>query len=718
MHDQIQDTSYLNNLNPPQKEAVETTEGPLLILAGAGTGKTRVLITRLSHILMQGKAWPSEVLAVTFTNKAANEMKNRVSDLISQDVRGMWLGTFHSISMRILRRHADLVGLDSNFTIIDTDDQIRVIKQLLELENIESNKQTAKFHAYDINTWKDKGLLPDQIPSGDLSTESRQQAWHIYKLYQERLKVVNAVDFGDLLLHVITLLRNHPPILEQYQRQFKYIMVDEYQDTNVAQYLWLRLLSQKSQNICVVGDDDQSIYGWRGAEVGNILRFEKDFQGAKVIRLEQNYRSTPHILGAASGLIAQNANRLGKTLWTEFDEGEPVRIKGTWDAAEEARWIGEEIENYHRNEKPYSDMAILVRAGYQTREFEESFMRQSIPYIIIGGVRFYERMEIRDAMAYLRLVVQPKDDLAFDRIINVPKRGIGPATVKKLHKVARDTGQSMMEIVRDITQTDEIKGKTRTTLIDFIHDIDRWRGLLDSTNHTDLVEMILDESGYAGMWKKDKSIEASGRLENLKELVAAIAEFQDLPAFLEHVSLVMENTKSAYDDNVTIMTMHSAKGLEYDTVFLSGWEEGVFPGQKVIMEGGKNELEEERRLAYVALTRARKKAYITFAANRQIHGQWQNSTPSRFLQELPKEHICFLDTSFMNSKPAFFKPAQKKETEKFFVSPSLSKYKVGQRVFHIKFGYGIITQADGNKLIIDFDHTGTKKVMDSFVSAA
>lgn len=718
MHDQHQDTSYLEALNSPQKEAAESTEGPLLILAGAGTGKTRVLITRLSHILIQGKAWPSEVLAVTFTNKAANEMKTRVSDMISQEIQGMWLGTFHSISMRILRRHANLVGLDSNFTIIDTDDQIRVVKQLLELENIESNKQTAKFHAYDINTWKDKGLLPDQVSSTDLSTESRQKAWHIYKLYQARLKVLNAVDFGDLLLHVVTIFRNHPDVLEQYQRQFKYIMVDEYQDTNVAQYLWLRLLSQKSQNICVVGDDDQSIYGWRGAEVGNILRFEKDFPGAKVIRLEQNYRSTPHILGAASGLISQNADRLGKTLWTEFDEGEPVRIKGTWDAREEARWIGEEIENYHRNGKRYSDMAILVRAGYQTREFEEAFMRQSIPYIIIGGVRFYERMEIRDAMAYLRLVAQPKDDLAFDRIINLPKRGIGASTVKKLHMIARDTGQSMMEAVRDIVQTDEIKGKTRTAILDFIHNMDRWHGLLASTNHVELVEMILDESGYANMWKKDKSIEASGRLENLKELVAAIAEFQDLPAFLEHVSLVMENTKSAYDDNVTITTMHSAKGLEYNTVFLSGWEEGVFPSQKVIMEGGKKELEEERRLAYVGLTRACKQAYITFAANRQVHGKWQNSTPSRFLQELPKEHICFLDTTFMNAKPAFFKPAQRKETEKLVVKPSSSKYKVGQRVFHIKFGYGIIAESDGNKLTINFDHTGTKKVMDSFVSPA
>jgi DNA helicase-2/ATP-dependent DNA helicase PcrA len=717
MQSQHQETSYLNNLNAPQKEAVETTEGPLLILAGAGTGKTRVLITRLAHILMQHKAWPSEVLAVTFTNKAANEMKTRVSDIIHQDIRGMWLGTFHSISLRILRRHADLVGLDSNFTIIDTDDQIRVIKQLLELENIESNKQTAKYHAYDINTWKDKGLLPDQISSGDLSTESRQQAQHIYNLYQERLKVLNAADFGDLLLHVITIFRNHPNILEQYQRQFKYIMVDEYQDTNVAQYLWLRLLSQKSKNICVVGDDDQSIYGWRGAEIGNILRFEKDFSGAKVIRLEQNYRSTPHILGAASGLISQNANRLGKTLWTEFDEGEPVRIKGTWDAAEEARWIGEEIENYYRNEKRYADMAILVRAGYQTREFEEAFISQSIPYIIIGGVRFYERMEIRDALAYLRLVVQPKDDLAFDRIINVPKRGVGASTVKKLHVIAKDTGLSMMETVRDIVQTDEIRGKTRTALLDFIHDIDRWRGLLDSTNHVDLVEMILDESGYANMWKKDKSIEASGRLENLKELVAAIAEFQDLPAFLEHVSLVMENTQAAQDDNVTIMTMHSAKGLEYDTVFLSGWEEGVFPSQKVIMEGGKSELEEERRLAYVGLTRARKRAYITFAANRQVHGQWQNSTPSRFLQELPKEHICFLDTSFTNAKPVYT-TYQKQNAEKLIVNSNTSKYKVGQRVFHIKFGYGIIAETDNNKLTINFDHTGTKKVMDSFVNPA
>lgn len=707
--------NHLVALNSEQRQAVENTEGPLLVLAGAGTGKTRVLIARLVNILVQSKAYPSQILAVTFTNKAALEMKERTTELLGRSLEGLWLGTFHSIGVRILRRHAEILGFSHNFTILDSDDQERVIKQLLQMEGIDDKKQTSRVVANIINGWKDRGLTPDKVTEEYLEWDKSRQSLHIYKLYQERLKMINAMDFGDLLLHCLTLFTQYPDVLQTYTSRFKYILVDEYQDTNIAQYLWLRLLAQGSRNICCVGDDDQSIYGWRGAEIGNILRFEKDFPGAKTIRLEQNYRSSPSILAAASQLISYNKSRLGKTLWTERDEGDPIFIKGVWDSLEEARWIGGEIENIQRKGLPFSEMSILVRAGFQTREFEETFMSMAIPYRIIGGLRFYERQEIRDALAYLRLAAQPKDDLAFERILNVPRRGIGKATLQKMHLVARSQQQSLFEVACKILETDEVRDKTRTALRKFVEDIQRWQCLVLTTPQEELTKIILDESGYTWMWKQEKSAEAEGRLENLKELVTAIAEFPSLAEFLEHVSLVMENTENSSAHSVTLMTMHAAKGLEFSVVFLTGWEEGIFPSQRTLLEGTEKEIEEERRLAYVALTRAKKNAYITFASNRRVHGQWQHNLPSRFIQELPSEHICFLDKTILH-QPVFRgkEPSKLSEPSSFH---QRGKYKSGDRVFHLKFGYGTVQEVDSDRLTIRFDHAGVKKVLESFIQS-
>lgn len=704
--------SFFDHLNDKQQEAVRTIDGPLLVLAGAGTGKTRVLTSRMAHILQEQKAWPSEVLSVTFTNKAAAEMKERLAHMTGQDLRGLWLGTFHSIGARILRRHAPLVGLNDAFTIIDPDDQLRVLKQILESRGMDHKKQDAKTYAYMINAWKDRGWRPAQVSKTAFLDAALDfdHSVQIYAEYQERLQVVNAADFGDLLLHTLTIFQTHPDVLSHYQTQFKYILVDEYQDTNVAQYLWLRLLAQKHQNLCVVGDDDQSIYGWRGAEVGNILRFEKDFPGAKTIRLEQNYRSTGHILGAASGLINHNKGRLGKTLWTDGGEGDRVMVKGLRDGRDEARWIAETIEEYYRQGTSYKDIAILVRAGFQTREFEESFMSLAIPYRIIGGLRFYERQEIRDALAYLRLVMQPNDDLALERILNVPKRGIGKATVQKFHMIARQNRQPLFQVIKSFLQTDELKGKTRLALLTFVQNIERWQGLLKTHPHDEITMMILDESGYTDMWKQDKSIESTGRLENLKELVAAIREFQDLPTFLEHVSLVMDAATAASDDSVTVMTMHSAKGLEYNIVFLPGWEEGIFPSQKTLLNGGSDEVEEERRLGYVGLTRAKKEAYITFAGNRHMYGEWQPSIPSRFITELPPSHILVLKGGTVKSAYA---PIAMQPSPVSFSRQSL--FQKGDRVFHLKFGYGRVQETEQDKVTVNFDHTGVKKVMEGFL---
>ena len=865
---------YLAGLNPEQRLAVETLDGPVLVLAGAGTGKTRVLTVRIAHILATGRARPSEILAVTFTNKAAREMKARVEEIVGGVVEGMpWLGTFHSIGVKILRRHAELVGLKTDFTILDVDDQIRLMKQLLEAENIDEKRWPARVLAMLIDGWKNRGLAPDEVPGGEAAVFANGKGFKLYKAYQERLKILNAADFGDLLLENIRLFREQPEVLRQYQTRFKYILVDEYQDTNVAQYLWLRLLAQRtnqtsprargevgsqsdpgegalqlaertetpphpdplpaggererasgegSKNICCVGDDDQSIYGWRGAEVDNILRFEHDFPGAKVIRLERNYRSTGHILAAASHLIAHNEGRLGKTLRTEDELGEKVSVTGAWDSEEEARAIGEEIEQLQRGGHTLNEIAILVRASFQMREFEDRFVTLGLPYRVIGGPRFYERAEIRDALAYLRLINSPADDLAFERIVNVPKRGLGDATVQLLHDHARKRRVPMLEAARAVVLTDALKPKPRGALRGLIEAFDRWRSQRDALPHTELAEIVLDESGYTEMWQKDRSADAAGRLENLKELVRSMEEFENLQGFLEHIALVMDNEKAAEADAVNIMTLHSAKGLEFDTVFLPGWEEGLFPHQRTLDDSGRAGLEEERRLAHVGLTRARRRAKIYFATNRRMHGLWQTNIPSRFLDELPEHNVEVTEpqggfggfagyggyggygasrfdaaTSFGSNygtpgwqraqaakegrRGGFAEAARDDDDTRYdmdedealhhlpavrgraaraddadlsSLSPAgrgrprdarpgegaqrakepprrvpltiegelvakstgtVSPFNLGDRVFHQKFGNGNITAIDGNKLTIQFDRAGEKRVVDSYV---
>jgi DNA helicase II / ATP-dependent DNA helicase PcrA len=753
---------WLRGLNPPQREAVLTTEGPVLLLAGAGTGKTAALTARLAQIMYQRLAWPSEILSVTFTNKAAREMKERIGAMVGEAVEGMpWLGTFHSIGAKMLRRHAELVGLQSNFTIIDTDDQIRLLKQLIRSEDIDDKRFPAKSLAGLIDGWKNKGLSPADLTPADNEAFANGKGKHMYALYQARMLALNACDFGDLLLHSLMLLKNNRDILEQYQTRFKYIMVDEYQDTNAVQYLWLRLLAQKRKNIACVGDDDQSIYSWRGAEVANILRFEKDFPGAKIIKLEQNYRSTPHILAAASGLINANAERLGKTLWTELNDGDKVRIIGVWDGPEEARRVGDEIEALQHKGASLNSIAILVRAQHQTREFEDRFISIGLNYRIVGGFRFYERAEIRDAIAYLRIINQTSDDLAFERIVNVPKRGIGDKAVEKIHIVARAEGVPLSVAASRLVGTDELSGKARKSLADLVIDMARWRDSVKSLTPADLTRLILDESGYTAVLQAERSVEAAGRLENLNELARAMEEYETLGDFLEHVSLVMDNDRGNDLPSITVMTIHAAKGLEFDNVFLVGWEEGVFPSQRSLDEGGLASLEEERRLAYVAITRARLRCFIFHAANRRIYGQWTSSIPSRFIMELPADHIeaeqsmtggasmwranwseredPFAHLAAANATragtrgPGWQRAANASGGGAYTPSPSTrateasrsavslgnkgrSDLSVGQRVFHEKFGYGVIAEIEGNKLEIDFEASGRKRVIDSFVS--
>ncbi|MFZ5731609.1 MAG: ATP-dependent helicase [Pseudomonadota bacterium] len=845
---------YLNGLNPEQREAVETLDGPVLVLAGAGTGKTRVLTTRIAHILSQGRARPQEILSVTFTNKAAREMKHRLGQMLGQAVEGMpWLGTFHSIGGRILRFHAEMAGLKSNFTVLDVDDQIRLLKQLLQAENIDDKRWPARMLANLIDGWKNRGLAPSQVPSGEAAIFGNGKGGKLYTAYQERLKTLNAADFGDLLLENIRIFREHPDVLRQYQYRFKYILVDEYQDTNVAQYLWLRLLSQAPsatnvgppsfftsprlrgevgeneqgefapgegqgfdladtfdsppasapphpnplpasgerertvpveagtasthlKNICCVGDDDQSIYGWRGAEVDNILRFEHDFPGAKVIRLERNYRSTGHILAAASHLIAHNEGRLGKTLRTEDEDGEKVTVTGAWDSEEEARAIGEEIEQLQRQGDKLNEIAILVRASFQMREFEDRFVTLGLPYRVIGGPRFYERAEIRDALAYLRVINSPADDLAFERIVNVPKRGLGDATVQMLHDHGRKRKIPLYEAARAVIDTDELKPKARSSLRALLESFERWRKQMDVVPHTELAEIMLDESGYTEMWQKDRSADAAGRLDNLKELVRSMEEFENLQGFLEHIALVMDREGGADEDAVSLMTLHSAKGLEFNNVFLPGWEEGLFPSQRTLDDQGRAGLEEERRLAHVGITRARRRAKLYFATNRRIHGTWSTTIPSRFLDELPAHNVEVTESKggggwggaggygasrFDNmdsfgssySTPGWQRAQQRRggnnrsgfdeagssydagprggassrpkrapltiEGELIAKSTGTqSEYSLGDRVFHQKFGYGRVARIDGNKLTIDFDKAGEKKVVDSFVERA
>lgn len=736
------DFSYLDGLNEGQLAAVQALDGPVLVLAGAGTGKTRVLITRLAHILNNRDVRPWEILAVTFTNKAAAEMQERTANLVGPSAIEIRLGTFHAIGVWMLRRHAELVGLSSNFTILDTDDQLRLLKQILTEENIDVKKWPPRGLAAVIDRWKDKGLRPDAVRDVDPNGFAHGRAAELYRIYQERLIAQNACDFGDLLLHVLTLFQQNGDILALYQNRFKYILVDEYQDTNVAQYLLLRLLAQTHRNICCVGDDDQSIYGWRGAEVGNILKFEDDFPGAEIIRLERNYRSTSHILGAASGLIEKNEGRLGKTLFTEGNDGDKVVLNAVWDGGNEARWVAEEIEALERKGKSPKDMAILVRASFQTRDFEECFLSMGIKYRVIGGLRFYERREIRDVLAYLRVINQADDDLAFERIYNLPKRGLGPKALDKLREIGRARHLSLSRAADAAVEDELFKGKSLAALRDLMENFANWRAQKDLIPPGDLVEAVLDESGYMDMWRQDKSVEAEGKRENLKELVPALSDYDSLGQFLEHVSLVMENNANTTDEMVSLMTLHSAKGLEYDVVFLPGWEEGLFPHQRALDENGLKALEEERRLAYVGITRAKERCFISHASNRRIHGQWQSSLPSRFVDELPAEHIedqsgqgLYATTRRTDDiGTSSWRMADKNHLAEILAKRSRANESlidnstkpvsqnsgeddmpIGSRVFHQKFGYGRILRKDGPKLEIAFEKAGTKKVMENFV---
>ncbi|MEQ8817163.1 MAG: UvrD-helicase domain-containing protein [Thalassobaculum sp.] len=777
--------SYLSGLNPAQRKAVEALDGPVLVLAGAGTGKTRVLTTRLAHLLAMGKARPWNVLAVTFTNKASREMKERVARIVGPAAEQVWLGTFHALAARILRRHAEVVGLRSNFTILDADDQVRLLKQVLQAESIDDKRWPARVVMGVIQRWKDRGQGPDKVGVAEAGDMAGGRLQEVYRQYQERLITQNAADFGDLMLHNLTLFQTRPEILKDYQERFRYLLVDEYQDTNVCQYLWLRLLAQGHRNICCVGDDDQSIYGWRGAEVGNILKFETDFPGATVVRLEQNYRSTSRILAAASGVIANNEGRLGKTLWTEGDHGDKVVVRGVWDGEEEARVVCDRVEDFQRRGVVLNQMAVLVRAGFQTREFEERLITLGIPYRVVGGARFYERKEIRDAVAYLRVIHQPDDDMAFERIVNTPRRGIGDTTIRAVHGYARAQGLSLTRAVDALVQTDELPAAARRNIRALMEAFGRWREAAQVEALPDLVRMVLDESGYTEALQRDRSPEAPGRLENLKELVTALEEYETLGGFLEHISLVMENADDPAEAKISLMTLHAAKGLEFDVVFLPGWEEGLFPNQRALDENGAAGLEEERRLAYVGLTRARRSVEIVFAANRRVHGLWQSAIPSRFVSELPGEHVEIISEaglygatgghgsgayggggygsggygggsyggrrdgltfdrdegagSFGAARgsrwdsaggvagrgPGYMRRgggsirsrAPTIDGEGYTVDRSKpSRYAVDDRVFHQKFGMGTVKAVDGDKLEIEFDHAGVKKVVETFVS--
>ncbi len=719
--------SYLDALNTQQAEAVHATDGPVLVLAGAGTGKTRVLTTRIAHLLATKKAFASQILAVTFTNKAAREMRDRIAALLGEKddhsgfIGHLWLGTFHSIAARILRKHAELVGLSSQFTILDDDDQQRLLKQILQEANIDTTKFTPKVMLAIISGWKDRGYTPDKIPNTSGSYNAGQIAASIYPRYQARLKAMNCCDFGDLLLHNLTIFQQHPDVLKTYADRFHYILVDEYQDTNTSQYLWLRLLALSYKNICCVGDDDQSIYGWRGAEVTNILKFEEDYPGATIIRLERNYRSTAPILKAASAVIAHNKDRLGKTLWTDEEDGPLIRIKPVWDDSEEARFVGEEVEAYQRDKIPLSQMAVLVRAGFMTRGFEERFMTLGIPYRVVGGLRFYERMEIRDAVAYLRLTYQPHDDLAFERIINTPKRGIGKATLEQIHSDARAKNCSLHSALEAMLASGAMKGKTAATLGQFMHNLAHWRQLLSAEPLAAVMDKMLDDSGYRAMWQADNSPEASGRLENLKELVRALSEYSSVDAFIEHVGLVTDGAANAEDDMISIMSLHAAKGLEFSCVFLTGWEEGLFPSQRTMDEQGAKGLEEERRLAYVGITRARRHLCISHAANRRIYNQWQSSLPSRFLAEIPPDVVEEMESGTYHRRaasPAIFQ----KELDQLLahrVQPTsldTSVIRKGSSVQHETFGQGIVLAIEGDHVQVAFKHGGIKKLLADYLT--
>ena len=737
---------WLEGLNTAQMQAVQHLNGPLLVLSGAGTGKTRVLTSRLTQLMATGTAKPWNILAVTFTNKAAREMKDRVARIIGPAVEQVWFGTFHALAARILRRHAELVGLKPNFTILDTDDQLRLIKQLMEASGLDPKRFPPRGLLATISRWKDKGLTPDQVSPAQEGELAEGTGGDLYRQYQDRLQALNACDFGDLLLHNLTIFNKHPDVLAEYHSRITHMLVDEYQDTNTAQYLWLRLLAQKSRNICCVGDDDQSIYGWRGAEITNMLKFEDVYPEAEVIRLEQNYRSTGHILEAASALISHNESRLGKSLYTSIDKGEQITVSGFWDGGAEARDISDKIESLvKRGQAQYNEIAVLVRAGYQTREFEERFIQIGLPYRVVGA-KFYERQEIRDAIAYMRVIAQPADDLAFERIINTPRRGIGNATVQTIHQLARVEGLPMLAAAEKLITTDELKPAAKRSLTSIVNMFIGWRQDAGQTAHTELAMRVLDESGYTEMWQKEKTPDAEGRLENLKELIGAMENFENLEGFLEHISLVMDGENAANEGEVTLMTLHAAKGLEFDVVFLPGWEDGIFPSQRTLDEKGGSGLEEERRLAYVGITRARHRLFISYASSRRVHGLWQSAVPSRFLSELPKENVnedieqgmisatnARQVTDFAQLQPTAasgYGPGWKRlqERRQSGFSPSqapkegsqgltgVSDYDIGDRVFHQKFGNGNVRSVEGDKLNIAFDKAGEKKVVASFVT--
>ncbi len=725
---------YLRALNPEQREAVETVDGPLLVLAGAGTGKTRVLTTRFAHILMSNRAFPGQVLAVTFTNRAAREMRERVATILGRPAEGLWLGTFHALCARMLRRHAEHVGLTSSFNILDGDDQLRLLKQVMEAGRLDVKRFTPQAMMALIQRWKDRGLTPARVTPAEDSDFAHGRGTEIYAQYQDRLRTLNTADFGDLLLHVTEILRAQPDVLAQYHRAFRYLLVDEYQDTNLVQYLWLRLLAQERRNICCVGDDDQSIYSWRGAEIENILRFEKDFPGARIIRLERNYRSTAPILAAAAGLIANNEGRLGKTLRSGRNDahGEQVSVVGLWDSDEEARMVVGRMEALHRDRHVLAQMAVLVRAGFQTRAFEERLITVGLPYRVVGGLRFYERAEIRDAIAYMRVLHQPADDLAFERIVNLPRRGVGDTALRSMHDFSRAQSVPLTAAAAALVQSGALRGKARDGVRDLLGGFERWRERLGADGHVTTLATMLDESGYTAMWQQDKSADAPGRLENLKELVRALADFDTLAGFLDHVSLVMENEENAASDRVSLMTLHAAKGLEFDTVFLPGWEEGLFPSQRTMDESGLKGLEEERRLAYVGLTRARKRAVVSHAANRRVYSNWQTSIPSRFIDELPqtevertgsaayaRDRIATGPVMFPGQFPLVARRVREAEAWEQSARPApAAAIAVGARVFHQKFGYGTVMAAEDHKLDIEFEKAGPKRLLDSFVALA
>ena len=736
-------TDYLSYLNEQQKAAVLHTEGPLLILAGAGTGKTSVLTSRLAHIIYKKLAFPNNILAVTFTNKAAKEMQLRIGNIIGNAVEGMnWLGTFHSIGTKLLRMHAELVDLKSDFTILDTDDQLKVIKEVIRLLDIDEKQFPPRLFLSFIDQCKNKGLTPEKVKTEIDLDFIHEKSIEVYKNYQKRLKTLNSVDFGDLLMLPLQILIKNEAILDKFQSTFKYILVDEYQDTNTVQYQLLRILSQKNRNIACVGDDDQSIYGWRGADVNNILNFEKDFDGSKIIRLEKNYRSTVNILGAARSLITNNIDRLGKELSSSSDEeGDKVKLVSVWSAEDEAIFISDEIDRKLISKTDLDQISILVRASFQMREIEDRLILNSIPYRVIGGPKFYERQEIRDVIAYLQLLLNQNHDLKFERILNVPKRGLGETTIRMLNDASKIYNLSLFDVSKKLIQTDELKPQQRTQLSSFIAMIENWKQKLNELDHVTLTELILEDSGYIEMWEKDKTPTSLTRIENIKELVGQIAEFNSLHEFIEHISLVLEVENDKSSSKVSLMTLHSAKGLEFDCVFMPGLEEGVFPNQRSLDEKGNSGLEEERRLAHVGMTRAKKYLYLIHSQNRRVYGNWMQSIPSRFISEISREFIdddsTLIGTTIntygngVQNTSAF--DYQKKKlsaidrlkaaghfNNNIEALEEISDYNnvsvlQNQRVFHTKFGYGIVIDNENDRVEVDFDKAGKKIVLSSYL---